>query len=682
MGPIKVIIPFFLDMRDILKSALHAEVNLRKTCLIILQIHDMPHPQSALDAIRQQLPAIAHLPLHTAGAVFVGFPIGHPQFIKDFLDEVCAKSQAEFHKLLQFPFAQAYLQLLRWCACPKMVHLARAVAPPAMQDTAQQFDSLIEDNLAQYFDLKLKTDQKITDIDPRAPLGSPELVALAKYQLRDPEGLAFPATAPILVPAFYAASLRHLVDIAPHLQSSDSLFQHNDSSHLFSDPFHEAYDALVERGAAPIRQDPPDKGRQKAGGRAQQDRDPFDPKAPFNLPHISLIRGLDSRLIENILARTIRAATQQSRLATWYKCNHDDVSRVSAIRANNPSLNARTQHMAPTVTKGPHGRFDLPSSIIVKHRPTDFLTSPLPYGSDGMSAHQLAQYLSLLLGLPLPSLPTPDALCNCRAPLSAFGYHQLNCSKWAGRSWKKGHDIVVKALAFEIRRLGMGAVDSDFTMKHDYAHPTSQKRGDIAVTSDGHLELTNAVDRYPRSDFIIDVKVCAMVTADGDWKARWNADKTVLENHTLAKAEDEKFSKHERSYAAVGYAFFPFVLGCFGGIGSQAARFLCALAFLELRQHDAIRDSAGLPPLSPADRSQFRARCFRQASTRISAALAKATVMRLTGASSLPPPTYLPHRFCASNCPGPADSLPRRRPLHSSSSFSPPSYASSLSSLP
>ena len=113
----------------------------------------------------------------------MGFPIGHPQFIKDFLDEVCAKSQAEFHKLLQFPFAQAYLQLLRWCACPKIVHLARAVAPTAMEDTAQQFDSLIEDNLAQDFDLKLKTDQKIASIDPHAPLGSPELVALAKYQL-------------------------------------------------------------------------------------------------------------------------------------------------------------------------------------------------------------------------------------------------------------------------------------------------------------------------------------------------------------------------------------------------------------------------------------------------------------------------------------------------------------------
>ena len=93
-----------------------------------------------MDAIRQQLPALAHLPLQTGGAVFVGFPIGHPKFIKDFLDEVCARSQTEFQKLLQFPFAQAYLQLLRWCTCPKIVHLARAVAPSAVEDPAHQFD--------------------------------------------------------------------------------------------------------------------------------------------------------------------------------------------------------------------------------------------------------------------------------------------------------------------------------------------------------------------------------------------------------------------------------------------------------------------------------------------------------------------------------------------------------------
>ena len=281
------------------------------------------------------------------------------------------------------------------------MHLARAVAPTAMEDTVQQFDSLTEDNLAQYFDLNLKTDQNIASIDPHAPLGSHELVALAKYQLRDPEGLAFPATAPILVPAFYAASLRHLVDIAPHLRSSDSLFQHNDSSHLSPTLFMRLMTLWLREGLrlyAKIFQTRADRRRLAelpeliAFPSTQQDRDSFDPKAQFNfkLPHISLIRCLDSRLIDNTLSRTIRAATQQSRLATWYKCNHDDVSRVSAIRANNPSLNARTQHMAPNATKGPHGSFDIPSSITVtgKHRPTAFLISPLPYGTDGMSSRQ------------------------------------------------------------------------------------------------------------------------------------------------------------------------------------------------------------------------------------------------------------------------------------------------------
>ena len=55
-----------------------------------------------------------------------------------------------------------------------------------MEDTAQQFDSLIEDHLAQYFDLKLKTDQKIASIDPHAPLGSQELVGLGQVSAPRP----------------------------------------------------------------------------------------------------------------------------------------------------------------------------------------------------------------------------------------------------------------------------------------------------------------------------------------------------------------------------------------------------------------------------------------------------------------------------------------------------------------
>ena len=44
--------------------------------------------------------------------------------------------------------------------------------------------------------------------------------------------------------------------------------------------------------------------------------------------------------------------------------------------------------------------------------------------------------------------------------------------------------------AYQTRRLEMGAVDSDFSMKTDNAHPTSQKRVDIAATSNGNLQIT------------------------------------------------------------------------------------------------------------------------------------------------------------------------------------------------
>ena len=85
-----------------------------------------------------------------------------------------------------------------------------------------------------------------------------------------------------------------------------------------------------------------------------------------------------------------------------------------------------------------------------------------------------------------------------------------------------------------------------------------------------------------------------MVTGECYWKARRNTDKTGIENHTLKQLADEKFRKHETTYA-------------FGGIGSQASQFLCTLPFLELRQHDAIRELTGLVQLPLSDRSQFLA---------------------------------------------------------------------------
>ena len=166
--------------------------------------------------------------------------------------------------------------------------------------------------------------------------------------------------------------------------------------------------------------------------------------------------------------------------------------------------------------------------------------------------------------------------------------------------------------------------------------------GDLAVTSDRHLRIINAVDRHPRSDFTINCAWEPYPYTGRGWKV----------------------PDAEINYVWI-LLFFPFVPGYLAVLASRRRNF-CALWLFWHLPHSTM----------------LFGKVLSQASTRISAALAKATVMRLTGALSRPTTFYLPHRNFASNYPGPADLLSRRRQLPSSSSFSPPSYASPLSSLP
>ena len=72
MGPLQIITPIFLVLKDILKDILQANVNTTKTCLIMLQIHHLSNPKPAVAALLQQLQhSLAALQIHAAGAVFV-----------------------------------------------------------------------------------------------------------------------------------------------------------------------------------------------------------------------------------------------------------------------------------------------------------------------------------------------------------------------------------------------------------------------------------------------------------------------------------------------------------------------------------------------------------------------------------------------------------------------------------
>ena len=87
-----------------------------------------------------------------------------------------------------------------------------------MMDTAKLFDKAIDKNIAAYFKLKFESNRSIADIDPQVPLRYADLVALSKYQFREPEGLNFQLVAKTTIPAFFAATLSHLGKIAPQIK--------------------------------------------------------------------------------------------------------------------------------------------------------------------------------------------------------------------------------------------------------------------------------------------------------------------------------------------------------------------------------------------------------------------------------------------------------------------------------
>jgi hypothetical protein len=290
-----------------------------------------------------------------------------------------------------------------------------------------------------------------------------------------------------------------------------------------------------------------------------------------------------------------------------------------------------------------------------------------------MSKHQMSLYLKLLLGLPIPSLAESSPVCPCGQHHDFFGYHRLNCKQNAGRANRAAHDLVQLALKKEFQRLGLRVVDNDNEMRKQYAHLSSQKRGDLAILSAHNLLVYDSVSRQPRSQAIADIKVVSLVNSHGTWAPATSRHKNKIENPGLVQQEQIKNSKHADFYAPIGFAFFAFVVSCFGSFGPTAVRCIFSLADLELRQHESLLASQNLPPMDPSARSQFRAICYRQTSARIGHAVAKASVMRLLGVPRLPLPHLIPSYALARNRPGPADSF---------SPSLPHTYASSLGSLP
>ena len=664
LGPARQVGPLFVTLQDILRDCLHLDLNTTKTKVVILQARHVPDLTVAMHPIYAECPELRDLPVVTEGFVCAGVPIGHPGFIDATMQQTITNLDAEFQKLLPFPYPQEFLLLLRKCCNQKILHLERAIGP-WIQLYSQQFDHIIDMLFAKYFDINFAAHVDLAAIPTNlASFNHEQQIQLARVQLRGlPADSGFDLLSMIEVafPAFYVAHLRHMRKLAEDGVPGPYFQPGGVSSTLFSDPFRCAYDALLQRGALPL----------------VCDSDAPDPMPPDGqlLPNVSIFQQRDVASFLGPLSKTLPRATVQKSLTVWYRMHNPQRPHLARLRNANSFLDRRLSHLAPVIYKGPHQPLDIAPKAELKHRPNAFLATHIPYNDEGMSTYQMSLYLKLLLGLPLP-LPL-NGHCTCGQAQDYFGYHRLNCKHHAGKANRAAHDCVQLALAKELRRLDLKVVDNDHELRRQYSHLSSKKRGDLAVlATTSALNVHDPIARLYRDQFIVDVKMVSLVAGNGTWAPAYNVQRNKIENPGLDQQERIKINKHGPFYSPIGYSFLPFVASCFGSFGPTAVRSLFSLADLELRRHNDYRRQQGLDALEdPAARSQFRALCYRQISARIGNAVAKATVMRLLAIPRLPVPLPVDRTLLARNRPGPADSFSPSCP----SSLSSLVYSSSLS---
>jgi hypothetical protein len=549
-----------------------------------------------------------------------------------------------------------------------------------MGQHAAQFDDMIENLFAQYFDINLTSAENLANIVPGSRLGADQIKQLAKFQIRDVEergGLGLKSMASITVPAFMAASFCHLISTVSSLSPNQPILRQNASSDLFTSPILAAHAQMVSMGATilPLTYN------------HQQD---VTGQEGMAIPAVDIFFNTSPTAKNVLLSKHLRALTRQDTITHWAQLHSPILQHVQKVIQADPSLRARMSHLAQSEIKGPHKRFDIPPDKVLTFRPTAFLGNMLSMIHLEFSSVQMGLYLRLVLGMDFPPPNTSDGRCFCGHPHDASGNHRINCTHYAGRTWTQGHNLVVSAFGFENRRLGLSVVDIDSAMRKQCTHHNSQARGDILVRSTD-LEITDCAAGHgcARKQYVLDIKTVAMVDSHGNWGERWNARENKHDNPGMLAAEQAKYRKHELAYAHNGHSFVAIVCSCFGALGPSAIRYLSMLAMLELRQHEALRDKQGLDPLDDSERAQYRATCFRSSSARIAAAMAKATVMRLAGTPSIPAIAPVPRQQLAHNQPGAADFVDLRQAPHQVPRGPsqlprrpPPSYSSTLLSSP
>jgi hypothetical protein len=168
----------------------------------------------------------------------------------------------------------------------------------------------------------------------------------------------------VTYPAFYTNKMKHLVLLATEGHAGFLLSGNTTpSTSIFSEPLRRAYYNLLQRWAVPAHEDPSDASAAPS----------------MLLPALEIFRQHDQGNSLRGLGKVIQRASNQAAVCKWYCQQSPDYIHLERIKKGNPDYGQRITHLSTCECKAPHKGYDLHPPLVIKHSPTAFLCSQLPY---------------------------------------------------------------------------------------------------------------------------------------------------------------------------------------------------------------------------------------------------------------------------------------------------------------
>ena len=557
------------------------------------------NPPALLDTLREQYPELQHVPWQKEGITLLGCPVGTDSFVQASLARVCEGISQRISEYAQVDDGLIHLQLLKFSVNNMLPYFLRTTSPAISRPYAQQVDALTWNALLDFSEVPTqdREDQALRPAfeDARCQASLPISEG----------GLGIMPNECVCTPAYYSAVSRALSFAAG--TGFKPIREYLDSPAFLDHPLCMAYVSarqdLITWGA----QEPPSGDALLSQQSSQPTNDAAAKSKKARKPPVlpTLQDVISQERPPHLVFPDQRVLTKLAQKAhpSWSAAGLTDEGKKRTAHLSKQTISAHCDSTTDETGAYLQGIGNFSKEQQLRHSPLAFITHTGSL-SERFPRDVFAVLLSYLLGLPAPRClqNRETTVCEgCSEMLDQYGHHRMTCAKTS--SYHAAHTQLAGAFAEIARKSGV-----PYTDKGVPSHLTTKKVGD------GLLNLSSDSRKL-----VVDFTICHPHRGTTNGAGAWN-------DNALAGAVRNKWNRHGRQYAVIGYAFAPCAMTTYGRMDAHLLRLLYIFA-----QKRAEMVHVNYKPLTSVE--HLFGLFFAQGRARIGAAVARGMALRALGCS-------------------------------------------------